>query len=108
MRPSSTLAGEYGLFAGQENGGSPSGGFTSSAAKHIASAAGSTSATAPIFRFGMGVLLGQPENVDRPIAADRRFRPVDLDDMAHVVRARSLGVHAAVAPGVVFFGHQHV
>ena len=34
--------------------------------------------------------------------------PVTSHDVAHVVRRRSLRVHAAVAPRIVLFGHQHV
>src|SRR5947208_1745728 len=53
-RPRSAFAGEYGLFAGHESGGSPKGGFTTwaSAARHNASTAG-VSAPAAILRFPM-------------------------------------------------------
>src|SRR5436305_11228079 len=70
-RPSSAFACEYGLFAGQESGGSPKGGFTcASAARHNANTAGA-SAPAAILRFLM-TLFRQTLHIDGAIAAHRR------------------------------------
>src|SRR5436190_10396559 len=64
-RPSSAFACEYGLFAGQESGGRPKGGFTwASAARHNTSTAG-TSAPAAMLRFAMEVISSALEHRSR-------------------------------------------
>src|SRR5258706_1983368 len=55
-RPSSTLSAEYGLLAGQESGGNPSGAFGPSAAEQISRKAGGKSAPAAIVRRCIGPL----------------------------------------------------